>query len=60
MGKRGSSGIGRALARAERAVVGGFMRLIAVIAERRVRRSLDKKTEDHGRAAVHVDLKDRL
>ncbi len=37
------------------------MSLIAMIAERRVRRSLEGKThKHHGRAAVHVDLEDRL
>jgi hypothetical protein len=59
VGERGK--IGRTIARVERRVVGGFMRIIAMIAERRVRRSLDDKAGSHrGRAAVHVDLEDRL
>jgi len=47
--------------RAERAVVGGLMRLVAVLAERRVRRSLDGRGHKRRRHdGIHVDLEDRL
>jgi hypothetical protein len=51
----------RTLARAERAVVGGIMRLIAVVAERRVKRGLeDPGRKKRRKEGVHVDLKDQF
>ncbi|MCA1831869.1 MAG: hypothetical protein ABR548_04310 [Actinomycetota bacterium] len=58
---RSQGKIARSLLRAERAVVGGFMRLIAIVAERRVKRGLEEAgTKPHGKSAVHVDLEERI
>jgi hypothetical protein len=46
------------LARIERSVVGGFMRVIAIVAERRFRKGLEEKEPKRSRHGVHVDVRD--
>ena len=52
------SGFKATLVRAERGIVGGFMRLIAIVAERRVRKGLEDKAPKRSRHGVHVDVRD--
>jgi len=49
----------RWLARAERAIVGAGMRVIGIVAERRVRRGLEAKEPRRSRHGLHVDIRRR-
>jgi hypothetical protein len=55
----GRIGFRNRLARAERAVVGAGMRLVAIVAERRVRRGLEAKEQAPIRHGLHVDIRHR-
>jgi hypothetical protein len=51
-------GIGYRIARIERAIVGAFMSLIALVAERRVSRELEGKKPKRSKRGLHVDVRD--